>query len=39
MILAGCRWFTVSEAVAHWNAKGNRDALARVALIVSLMTS
>ena len=31
-ILAGCRWFTVAEAVAHWTEKGNKDALARVAV-------
>ena len=30
---ARCRWFTLPQAVAHWTAKGNRDALARVALI------
>jgi hypothetical protein len=38
MILAGCRWFTVAEAVAHWSTKGNRDALARVNRIAKLMT-
>ena len=31
MVAAGCRWFTVPEAKEHW--KGNRDALARVAVI------
>ena len=29
-ILAGCRWFTLKEAVDHWTRKNNRDALARV---------
>jgi hypothetical protein len=32
-ISAGCRWFTVPEAVDHWTANGNRDALARVAIV------
>lgn len=32
-ILAGCRWFTVAEAVAHWEAARNEDALARVAIL------
>lgn len=32
-VAAGCRWFTIEEAKAHWSAAGNRDALARVALI------
>src|SRR5216683_1153532 len=32
-ISAGCHWFTVDEAVAHWTAKGNKDALARVAIV------
>jgi len=32
-ILAGCRWFTYAKAIAHWTAKGNADALARVGLI------
>src|SRR5690606_17976273 len=32
-ILAGCRWFTLSEAVAHWSSETNTDALARVELI------
>jgi uncharacterized protein YjbI with pentapeptide repeats len=36
-VLAGCRWFTHAEAVAHWTAKGNRDALARVALLETLL--
>jgi hypothetical protein len=31
-IVAGCRWFTIEEAIAHWGAKGNKDALARVAI-------
>ncbi len=30
-ILAGCRWFSLEEAKAHW--VDNRDALARVAFI------
>lgn len=33
MIAAGCRWFTIPEAIAHWATKGNRDALARIAVI------
>lgn len=33
MVSAGCRWFTVSEAIAHWTTEGNRDALARVSII------
>ncbi len=32
-ITAGCRRFTIAEAVAHWTAKGNLDALARVAIL------
>lgn len=32
-VLAGCRWFTIPEAIAHWTAKGNKDALARVTVI------
>ena len=32
-VAAGCRWFTVPEAAAHWTAKGNHDALARLAVI------
>jgi pentapeptide repeat protein len=32
-INAGCRWFTVAEAREHWGAKGNKDALARVAIV------
>ena len=34
-ILAGCRWFTVEEAVAHWTKKNNKDALARVAILAA----
>ena len=34
-VSAGCRWFTVDEAVAHWTAKGNKDALARVAILAA----
>ena len=34
-ILAGCRWFTVSQAVKHWTMKNNRDALARVAILAA----
>ena len=30
-ILAGCRWFTVTEAREHWS--GNPEALAKAALI------
>jgi hypothetical protein len=33
MVKAGCRWFTLTKAEAHWKAKGNQDALHRVALI------
>ena len=32
-ISAGCRWFTLAEAKAHWEAKGNNDALARLAIL------
>ncbi len=32
-ISAGCRWFTVAEAVAHWKKAKNKDALARVAIL------
>ena len=32
-VAAGCRWFTMPEAVAHWTARGNHDALARLAVI------
>ncbi len=32
-VLAGCRWFTVPKATAHWKAKKNKDALARVAIL------
>lgn len=32
-VLAGCRWFTISEAIAHWTAKGNKDALARIRIL------
>ncbi len=34
-ILAGCRWFTIPEATEHWTAKGNKDALARVAIVAA----
>lgn len=34
-IRAGCRWFTMAEAVAHWTAKNNKDALARLAVIAA----
>ena len=30
-VLAGCRWFTISEAQLHW--ANNKDALARVAIL------
>ena len=32
-IKAGCRWFTLPEAIAHWTASNNRDALARLAIL------
>jgi len=32
-VKAGCRWFTVPEAIEHWTAKDNKDALRRVRLI------
>ena len=32
-ITAGCRNFTVAEAVVHWGEAGNKDALARVAIL------
>lgn len=34
-VLAGCRWFTVNEALDHWGQ--NPDATARVMLIDKLM--
>ena len=34
-ILAGCRWFTVEEAKAHWEAKNNKDALIRVSILTA----
>ena len=34
-VSAGCRWFTVAEAVEHWSSKGNKDALARVAVLAA----
>jgi hypothetical protein len=34
-ISAGCRWFTVDEAAAHWTKRGNKDALARVAIVTA----
>jgi hypothetical protein len=37
MISAGCRWFTVAEAVKHWTTRDNKDALARVAILQSHM--
>ena len=32
-IKAGCRWFTLPEAVSHWTMQDNRDALARLAIL------
>lgn len=32
-ITAGCRNFTLAQAVAHWKEKGNKDALARLAIL------
>lgn len=32
-VAAGCRWFTIPQAIAHWTAQKNRDALARVGVI------
>ena len=32
-IKAGCRWFTLPEAVSHWTESNNRDALARLAIL------
>ena len=32
-VAAGCRWFTIPQAVAHWTQKDNKDALARVGVI------
>ena len=34
-VSAGCRWFTVPEAVAHWTEAANADALARVAILAA----
>jgi hypothetical protein len=33
IINAGCRWFTIAEAIAHWTDTKNKDALARVAIV------
>lgn len=35
-IKAGCRWYTVSDALEHWDDVGNQDALARVREIAGL---
>lgn len=35
MVKAGCRWFTIDEAMQHWRMRENEDALARVRLIAS----
>jgi len=32
-VAVGCRWFTIPQAIAHWTAKDNKDALARVGVI------
>ena len=32
-ITAGCRNFTIDEALAHWRKAHNEDALARVAIL------
>ena len=32
-IKAGCRWFMLPEAIAHWTTADNRDALARLAIL------
>jgi uncharacterized protein YjbI with pentapeptide repeats len=34
-ITAGCRNYTIAQAIAHWTAKGNKDALARVAILAA----
>lgn len=36
MVKAGCRWFTLDEARAHWGHKSNDDAMDRVERIVAL---
>ena len=36
IVKAGCRWFTIQEAIDHWSAAGNKDALLRVAVIQNL---
>ena len=38
-INAGCRWFTVAEALSHWSAKRNLDALARVDIVRAAIES
>ena len=38
-INAGCRWFTVAEALSHWSDKRNLDALARVAIVRAAIES
>ena len=35
-ITAGCRDFTIAQAVGHWTKAGNKDALARVAILQAL---
>lgn len=34
-VAAGCRWFTIPEAIEHWTKKDNRDALSRVNTIIA----
>lgn len=34
-VAAGCRWFTISEAIEHWTKKDNKDALSRVNTIIA----
>lgn len=34
MVKAGCRWFSVDDAIDHWTHKENEDALARVRRIM-----
>jgi len=33
LISAGCHLFTIEQAIDHWSKKGNKDALARVAIV------
>jgi uncharacterized protein YjbI with pentapeptide repeats len=34
-IKAGCRWYTLGQAIEHWQDRGNEDAIERVSLIAA----